>query len=277
MEASGSLSARGSTPPVSPRLAHLSEPVRAKPPLEYTPLPPSPIRAVQPSPRKAKASAGSIGSTKSEKSDSRKPAATRAVSSAMELPLLPSGSARILLNGSAAVDGWALKTSKDRDAHAIRTTKSYYNTRIISGSLQYAHLVLDNPKRAMAEARKREAVELDNRLMNERVGSKSYTSVYKAKEWRAVAPISPTGARMKANKIAMRKLEHQKIDRENRKLIAHLLATKSDVCVFKEDHDLHLSRTAKYPILLTGVVEPPEPEDFTSSSSKVVGPAWQAF
>ena len=43
----------------------------------------------------------------------------------------------------------------------------------------YSHLVLDNPKRAMAEARKREAIELDNRLMMERLGSKGFTSAYK--------------------------------------------------------------------------------------------------
>ena len=96
---------------------------------------------------------------------------------------MPSGSARIVYHGSVAIDGWHLRTSKERDAAAIQNSKSYYNTQKHDPMLVLQRrLVLDNPKRAMAEAMKREAVELDNRLYNERLSSKAYTSEYS--EWR---------------------------------------------------------------------------------------------
>lgn len=90
-----------------------------------------------------------------------------------ELPFLPSGSARILQLGSAAMDEWRLRTANARDAHAIANTKSYYDTqggRLIDRLNEInKSLILNNPKRAEAQQHRKDLIELDNKLLKQRV------------------------------------------------------------------------------------------------------------
>lgn len=214
-------------------------------------------------------------------------APTSAARCARPLPILPSGSARIIYHGSTALDSFELRMSKERDARAIAETKSYYDTVRLSMSpcgARYRNLIccipqstlscysctiflcshvqfkpndplaplnrmliLNNRKRAMQEDYKRQLIELDNRLLQERVKGTPCSLPppdLKARE---------VGDRQLNNAIEARRRRFKAIERENagmrRRLHLQPPAVDTELkCGF--GHDKNLERASMYPVLL---------------------------
>ena len=86
-------------------------------------------------------------------------------------PMQPSGSRRVVLTGSPAVDRWTLETSNQRDARAIATARSSYSHKVLMDPWDQVgkSLIENNAKRAMQEVHKRELIEVDNLIMQRNI------------------------------------------------------------------------------------------------------------
>ena len=225
------------TSPVSPRLAALADPLPRKRagaihPDDHV------DNIVQAAPETPSSASASASPRLPSLSPRGRPATTHSGHHAV--PLLPGGSPRVLLYGSAAHDAWRMHTSKERDKHAIQTTKSYYDTRKPTNAEIYAHIIIDNPKRAYQQKLKREAVDLDTRLLVQRV--KDSKSGYRNE-------IDPWGARRERLKELDRVKAREALAKENARLAKQLQQRGGSAVVnHKADHDLQLARTAKYPV-----------------------------
>ena len=167
-------------------------------------------------------------------------------------PLQPSGSRRLLLQGSAAVDRWWLHQSKQRDARAIATTTSYLNTRKPNpGHAAGRKLILHNAKRAMQQAHRQELIDLDNRIMENNillsVGSLPPPNL-KALE---------VGARQMANALQVRRRREFYIRKENARVQRNMERQPGVVSSRFPLHDHWLGHVAEQPVVLGKASGPP--------------------
>jgi len=169
-------------------------------------------------------------------------------------PMQPSGSRRVVLTGSPAVDRWTLETSNQRDARAIATVRSSYSHKVLMDPWDQGgkSLIENNAKRAMQDVHKRELIEVDNRIMQrnirDSVGSMPPPNL-KALQ---------TGARQAANSLQTRRRRDVAIRKEN-VLLQKNMERQPGVVVDQASfpgHDHWLAQLSDYPVVL-GKPSPP--------------------